>query len=101
MNPFSIIARRPIDFTNPGIQCVTAQKQSPSAIDFLGAIKQAVALERRAATGNTSKALKDVVARCTAEYNRMVSKKSHRIDTPMRNLIVNMSFGVMVLPYNF
>lgn len=76
---------------------MTAQKQSPSALDFVGAIKEAVALERRVAPASVSKALKDVVARCTAEYNRMVSKKAHRIDTPMRNLIMNLSFDLLYI----
>ena len=70
---------------------ITAEKQVPSPIDYLGTMKEAVALERKNATAGTSKALKDVLARCIASYNRMVSSnKKFRIDTPKKNLVMNM-----------
>lgn len=75
---------------NQGIQYVTAQKQAPSAIDFLGAMKEAVSIEKRVATGGTSKALRDVLARCVGDYNKMVTKKAHRITTEIKNMVMNL-----------
>ena len=72
---------------------MTAQKQAPSPIDLLGAMQQAVNVERRRARGGASTALRDVLARCVSDYNRMVTKKSHRVDTNMKNLCLNMCFG--------
>lgn len=70
---------------------ITSEKQAPSAIDYLGAMQHAVALERRAARSGVSKALKDVLARCIATYNQMChSNKKQRIDTARKNLIMNL-----------
>jgi hypothetical protein len=69
---------------------VTAEKQAPSPIDILGAMKEAVAIEKRLAKAGVSKALRDVLSRCVGEYNKMVSKRSHKIDTPTKNLVMNM-----------
>lgn len=60
---------------------VTSEKQAPSALDYLGSMQQAVDLERRASKPGTSTALRDVLGRCIAEYNRMCSNKRHKIDT--------------------
>lgn len=69
---------------------MTAQKQAPSALDYLGAMKQAVDLETRACKPGTSRALRDVLNRCIAEYNKMATNKKHRIDTERRKLIQNL-----------
>ena len=69
---------------------VTAEKQAPSPLDYLGTMKQAVELEKRAAQPGTSKALKDCLNRCIVEYNKMVTNKRHRIDTEKRKLVQNM-----------
>ena len=69
---------------------MTAEKQAPSPIDILGAMKEAVAIEKRLAKAGVSKALRDVLSRCVGEYNKMVSKRSHKIDTPTKNLVMNM-----------
>ena len=76
-----------------GVQHVTAEKQAPSPIDFLGAMKEAVAIEKRLCKSGQSKALRDVLSRCVGEYNRMVTKKSHKVDTAVKNLIMNMFLG--------
>lgn len=73
-----------------GLANVTAEKQAPSPLDYLGTMKQAVELEKRSAKPGTSKALKDCLNRCIVEYNRMVSNKKHRIDTDKRKLVHNM-----------
>lgn len=85
------------NFQQSGIQHVSAQKQAPSAIDFLGSMKEAVSIERRLAKSGTSCALKDLVQRCVAEYNRMVTQRKHRIDTGIKNMIVNLFFGLFKL----
>lgn len=81
-----------------GIQYVTSQKQSPSAIDYLGSMKEAVAIEKRLASVGSSKALKDVLGRCVSEYNKMVTKKAHRVTTEIKNLILNLfpSFNIRI-----
>ena len=75
---------------------MSAQKQSPSPIDFLGTMKEAAGVERRLATTG-SKALRDVVGRCVSEFNTMVTKKTHKIDSQMKNLILNLLFGLFLM----
>eukprot|EP00435_Cladocopium_sp_Y103_P069260 s569_g33.t1 len=72
------------------IQHVSAQKQAPSPLDFLGNLKEAVGVERRLSRAGASSALKDVVGRCVSEYNKMVTKKAHRIDTEIKKMILNL-----------
>lgn len=48
-------------------------------------------LERRGAKQGVSKALKDVLGRCIAEYNKMTTNKKHRIDTDKRKLVQNLT----------
>ena len=56
-------------------------------------MKMAVNVEKRLAKGKVSNALRDVLTRCVGEYNRLVTKKAHRIDTPIKNLILNLFSG--------
>lgn len=73
---------------------ITAEKQLPSAIDYLGAMQHAVELDRRSAKSGPSKALKDVLGRCIAAYNQMChSNRKQRIDTARKNLILNLPLG--------
>ena len=67
---------------------ITAEKQSPSAIQFYADLKEAIALERRVQQGN--KPLKNVLSKIVADYNRMVTVRSHRIDTNRRNMAYNL-----------
>ena len=67
---------------------ITAEKQSPSAIQFYADLKEAIALERRLQQG--SKPLKDILSKIVADYNRMVTVRSHRIDTNRRNMAYNL-----------
>lgn len=76
---------------------MTAEKLSPSPIDILGCLKQAVDLERRQARAGVSKALRDILSRCVGEYNRMVTKKSHKVDTPTKNLVMNLFLDIVLL----
>ena len=71
---------------------VTAEKQTPSAIDFVGTIRSAIDLERRMASksAGSGKALKDLLSKVVAEYNRLVTVKKHRIDGSKRQLCYNM-----------
>ena len=62
-----------------------------SALDYLGAMKEAVAVEKRMARPGASKALRDVLSRVIAEYNRMCNAtKRHRIDGAKKGLILNL-----------
>lgn len=87
--------------SSSGIQFTSAEKQSPSPIDFLGRLKESVELERRVSKPGTSRALRDVLSRCVGEYNRMVTQKKHRIDTPTKNLIMNLPLDKFGLPFQF
>lgn len=81
-----------------GLQHVTSDKQAPSALDYLGAMKEAVALEKRLDRKGASKALKDLLGKCVAEYNKMCSNKRHRIDSDKKKLVMNL-FLVFMEPY--
>lgn len=73
---------------------VTSEKQAPSAIDFLSAMQSAISVERRLATkNNSSKALKDLLAKSITAYNQMVTIKRHRINGAKKALIYNMFWG--------
>jgi len=73
---------------------VTAEKQTPSAIDFLANIRSAIDMERRIATAKggtgSSRALKDVLGKVVSDYNKLVTVKKHRIDSGKRALCYNM-----------
>lgn len=71
---------------------MTADKQTPSAIDYLGHMKEALAIERRLGKGQT-RPLKDMLSALVATYNKMTSTKSHRIDANKKSLIYNMLPG--------
>lgn len=73
-----------------GLQHITSEKQAPSPLDYLGSLKAAVQLERRLAKPGTSKALKDLLNKSIAEYNKMCSNKRHRVDSDRKKLIQNM-----------
>ena len=85
-----------LKFVNWGIQHVTSDKQAPSALDYLGSMKEAVSLERRQAKQGTSRALKDVLAKVVAEYNKMCTNKLHKITTERKKLVQNL---ILVLHY--
>ena len=78
-------------FVNQELGHVTAEKQSPSAIDFVGTVRSAIDLERRMAVKTSGpKALKDLLAKVVSEYNKMVTVKRHRIDGAKRSLCYSM-----------
>ena len=54
------------------VQHVTAEKQSPSALDYFAAISAALGLERRMAKPGQSKALKDLLTTVVGNYNKNV-----------------------------
>lgn len=72
---------------------VTSEKQSPSPLDFLGAISEAVVLEKQLAKGGASKALKDLIFKVCASYNALCTIRKHRIDTQRKALIYNLCLG--------
>ena len=72
---------------------MTSDKQSPSPLDYLGNLKEAVALERRMAKTGVSKALKDVLAAVVASYNKMCTNKKYRIDSDRKKLVMNLIPG--------
>lgn len=81
------------DDDTPGVGFVTSEKQSPSALDLLGAMTQAVSMERRLANAKpgSSKALKDLLGKCVSDFNSKVTIKKHRIDTHRKGLIYNLT----------
>ena len=75
---------------------MTSEKQAPSALDYLGSMQQAVSLERRSSKpGGASTALRDVLGRCIAEYNKMCTNKRHKIDTDRKKMILNLFLGLI------
>lgn len=74
----------------PGLGHVTADKQMPSALDYLGHFKEALELERRLARPGVSKALKDMLNALVATYNKMATNKRHRVDANRKSVTYNM-----------
>lgn len=74
---------------------VTSEKQTPSPIDVVANIHQAVMEERKATRNGSKLPLKDVLGVIIAQYNRMTTIKRHRIDGARRSLIYNMPFGLI------
>lgn len=72
------------------VQHVTAEKQSPSALDYFAAISAALGLERRMAKAGQSKALKDLLTTVVGNYNKMCSTKSHRINSSTKAMLYNL-----------
>jgi len=78
---------------------VTAEKIAPSPIDLVALLQQAVEAERKSARNGSKAPLKDVLGRCIAEYNRMVSVKRHRIDSSRRSLVYNLLLDYLYLDF--
>lgn len=51
-------------------------------------IKSAIQVEKRLGRGKA--ALKDLLGRVCAEYNRLTTIKKHRVDGPKKNLLYNL-----------
>ena len=68
---------------------ITAEKTSPSAIQFYGDLKEAINIERRL-NGAENKSTKDLLSKMCAEYNKMVTVRAHRIDSARRSMAYNM-----------
>ncbi|CAL1173958.1 unnamed protein product [Cladocopium goreaui] len=69
---------------------VTSDKQTPSAVDYLGHFLQAIELEKRMQKQGQSKPLKDMLNGLCATYNKMAVSKKHKIDSHKRGLIYNL-----------
>ncbi|CAK9097187.1 unnamed protein product [Durusdinium trenchii] len=69
---------------------VTSEKLTPSPITIAADINAAIAVERRASRSSSKAALKDLLSRCVADYNKMTTVKKHRIDSSRRSLIYNL-----------
>ena len=78
---------------------MTAEKQSPSALDFFASVQGAINVEQRItqAKGASKKPLKDMLTKVSADYNRMVSSKKHRIDGSRKLLCYNMFLVLLAL----
>jgi len=73
-----------------GLGHVTSDKQTPSAVDYLGHFLQAIELEKRMQKQGQSKPLKDMLNGLCATYNKMAVSKKHKIDSHKRGLIYNL-----------
>ncbi|CAK8994487.1 unnamed protein product [Durusdinium trenchii] len=67
---------------------VTEEKIQPSPLAITGDISQAINIERR--MSRTRTALKDVLNRVVADFNRLTTVKKHRIDAGRKSLIYNL-----------
>ena len=67
-----------------------AEKEAPSPLSMMGSISLAIESERQASRGGSRQALRDLLSKVTAEYNRLCSIKRHRIDSARRALIYNL-----------
>ena len=75
----------------------TAEKQKPSALQFLADFKQAINIERRLAKAGSKSSTKDMLRKTAAEYNQMCTLKAHRVDSTLQQLIYNMLRGYVRL----
>ena len=71
----------------------TAEKQKPSPLQFLADFRSAIGIEKRLAKAGSTTNLKDLLGKVVAEYNKLCTVKSHRVDTNKRSLIYNMFLG--------
>ena len=71
-----------------GLGQETAEKQAPSALDFVGIFSQAV--DAYKAQNGRKVAQLQALNSCIAEYNRTVSVKKWRVDTNKRKIIANL-----------
>ena len=71
-----------------GLGQETAEKQAPSALDFVGIFSQAV--DACKAQNGRKVAQLQALNSCIAEYNRTVSVKKWRVDTNKRKIIANL-----------
>ena len=62
-------------------------------------IKEAISVERRSSQNGQRMALKDLLAKVVAEYNRLCTVKRHRIDSQRRALIYNLLHVCMFKKY--
>lgn len=69
---------------------VTSEKQSPSPVNIAADIGAAIAMERKSSRVGPKTPLKDVLKKCVASYNRMVTVKKHKIDSAKWALIYNL-----------
>lgn len=72
---------------------MTAEKQTPSAIDYVGHMKHALEIEKRLLKPGQSKALRDILGSLCATYNKMAKVKKHRIDAQRKAMIYNLLLG--------
>ena len=78
---------------HPELGHSTAEKQKPSPLQFLADFRSAIGIEKRLAKAGAKTNLKDLLAKVAAEYNKLCTLKSHRVDTNKRQLIYNMFLG--------
>lgn len=71
-----------------GLGFVTAEKIQPSPLAIVGDISQAINIEKRMTRTRT--ALKDVLNRVVADFNRLTTNRKHRIDSARKGLIYNL-----------
>ena len=68
---------------------MSAEKQHPSPISVMADIKEAVEVEKRISSSSRL-ALKDVLGKVVAEYNRLCTLKRHKVDSHRRALIYDL-----------
>lgn len=71
---------------------MSSDKQSPSAIDYLGHMKEAISVERRLHKG-PPRALKDMLQTLVATYNKMCTNKRYRLDAARKGMVYNLLLG--------
>ena len=76
---------------------MTADKQMPSALDYLGHFKEALEIERRLARPGVSKAVKDLLNTLVATYNKMTTSKRHRVDANRKAVTYNMFLPLLYI----
>ena len=71
---------------------MSQEKQAPTPVQLVAELKQAVEIEKRQSKSKSS-ALRDVLTRVIAEYNRMVTNKKHKIDSSRKALVLNLTLN--------
>lgn len=77
---------------------MSQEKQAPTPVQLVAELKQAVEIEKRQSK-TKSAALRDVLTRVIAEYNKMVTNKKHKIDSSRKNLVLNLSLNSSLVDF--
>ncbi|CAE7329242.1 unnamed protein product, partial [Symbiodinium sp. CCMP2592] len=71
-----------------GLGARTAETQAPSALQYMAEIEQAMKCEKALTTRKVT--TRELLSKCIADYNKLITVKKWRIDSGKRKLISNL-----------